>query len=466
MRTQKQIETGISQLFFSWQSKITTYAKGSSVRALIVAVSAFIFDLWNEVTQIKRKLFPSTAIGTDLDDLLSEHGTKRLEQVSLSTILVFGSNEIVKSNSTSVGLNYLTDTTQYWDINEHTGKILYDSSTNEYTIVSNTSNTLVISGTPASGLYYIFPVVPVGTAILSNISGVKYLTTSEVIVGKSNPVLLARTNSIALGNRTIATCEQAGDEGRVQANELTVFETEIPGVSSVTNPLPSQPRSSVDSESDDAFRQRTAMLISSYDIGTQAFFESLAVRGNNKVLRSIAKKNILTDGVQIHIATRSGEGLSAGELTALATYIYDRSRAFDTVDCVNMVMTDIFVDLECALPPDITLEDYYNQVANALADYFDYSKWNTDDSIIDDDLLVIIKAIDTDVDIDLSTFMVEASKNSVFFDSKRIELIDSLPRFARLRIKDTILDETLDYVLNSYPISQQNDPLLNPYAFQ
>lgn len=477
MKTQSQIEQAISQLFFSLQSKVTSYAKTSVIRAIIVSVSAVIADAWNEIVQIKRSLFWSTATGTDITNLGSEIGLSKYGAVSNSTIVVFSSASIINSNSTSVGTNFLTDSTQTWVPNAYIGWKLYDSAGTLFSISANTANTLTISGTPAAGLYYIFPVVPTSTGILSNISGVKYLTTSAVIVGLSNPVLLGKTASIALGNRAIATCTATGNEGKVQVNELTVFETTIPGVSAVTNPVPSQPRTSVDAESDDAFRQRASLMVASYDNGTQAFFESLAVRGNAKVLRSLAKKISLTDGVRIYVATRNGEELTDQELTDLATYIYDRSRAFDTIECQNMAMTDIFINYECALPSDVVFADYYTQVANAASDYLDYTVWNLNDIIIDDNVFEKIKGVNMNADIDLDTFSLSATKGGAGeggigeipagsdAGSKRITLIDSLPRFARLKIKETVTNTIIDYVLSSYPISQQNDPLLNPYAF-
>ncbi len=228
MKTQSDIEKSISQMFFSLQSAVTSYAKTSTIRALIVAVSAVIADVWNEATQIKRSLFWSTATGTDLDNRGSEVGLTRYGAVSLSTILVFSSESIINSNSTSVGINFLTDISQTWVVNAYTGWKLYDSAGSQFTIASNTANTLTVSSTPAAGTYYILPVVPVNTGILSNISGIRYLTTTEVVVGLSNPILLGKTGSIALGNRTIATCSVSGSEGKVQANELTVFASAIP----------------------------------------------------------------------------------------------------------------------------------------------------------------------------------------------------------------------------------------------
>ncbi len=94
MKTQSQIETSVSQLFFSLQSKVTSYAKTSSIRAIIVAVSAVIADVYNEIGQIKRSLFWTTATGTDLDNRGSEVGLTRYCAVSLSTILVLVLNQL------------------------------------------------------------------------------------------------------------------------------------------------------------------------------------------------------------------------------------------------------------------------------------------------------------------------------------------------------------------------------------
>jgi len=57
--------------------------------------------------------------------------------------------------STSVGENFLTDESQSFVINEHVGDKLIDSDANEYKIISNTTDTLAISGTPAAGQYHI-----------------------------------------------------------------------------------------------------------------------------------------------------------------------------------------------------------------------------------------------------------------------------------------------------------------------
>ena len=55
--------------------------------------------------------------------------------------------------STSVGLNFLTDTAQSWFTDECKNLTLVDSGANEFNVDSNTLDTLTVVGTPASGAY-------------------------------------------------------------------------------------------------------------------------------------------------------------------------------------------------------------------------------------------------------------------------------------------------------------------------
>jgi len=55
--------------------------------------------------------------------------------------------------STSVGVNFLTDTSKNWYIDEVRGLTLVDVDLHTFTILSNTSDTLTISGTPSAGAY-------------------------------------------------------------------------------------------------------------------------------------------------------------------------------------------------------------------------------------------------------------------------------------------------------------------------
>ncbi|MFA5158049.1 MAG: tail fiber domain-containing protein [Patescibacteria group bacterium] len=57
--------------------------------------------------------------------------------------------------STSTSTNTLTDTSKTWTTNQWVGFVLRDSSAMDFMIVSNTSNALTLSGTPAGGAYAI-----------------------------------------------------------------------------------------------------------------------------------------------------------------------------------------------------------------------------------------------------------------------------------------------------------------------
>lgn len=57
--------------------------------------------------------------------------------------------------STSVGVGYLTDTSKSWATNEHQGDVLIDSADDSFKINSSDSDTVYVTGTPASGAYRI-----------------------------------------------------------------------------------------------------------------------------------------------------------------------------------------------------------------------------------------------------------------------------------------------------------------------
>lgn len=63
-----------------------------------------------------------------------------------------------EGTSTSVGLNFLTDTTKTWTVNQWVGFKLYDSAGTEFAITANTATTLTVAGTPVAGHYDILDV--------------------------------------------------------------------------------------------------------------------------------------------------------------------------------------------------------------------------------------------------------------------------------------------------------------------
>jgi hypothetical protein len=69
-------------------------------------------------------------------------------------------NRIITGTSTSVGLNFLVDTTKSWFVDECKNLTLVDSAATEFTVTSNTSDTLTVSGSPAGGAYYLKTAFP------------------------------------------------------------------------------------------------------------------------------------------------------------------------------------------------------------------------------------------------------------------------------------------------------------------
>lgn len=67
---------------------------------------------------------------------------------------------LVTSSSTSVGLNFLTDTSKSWFTNECKNLTLTDAAAATFNVTSNNSNTLTVSGTPSAGSYTLKTAVP------------------------------------------------------------------------------------------------------------------------------------------------------------------------------------------------------------------------------------------------------------------------------------------------------------------
>ena len=421
----------------------------------MTAVAAVIAEAWNDLTLTKRSLFWSTATGAGLDVKAAEEGLTRKAAIAASTIVVF-KGTFISGTSTGVGSGFLDDSTKAWTPSDFIDGvwILIDSALTEFTITGNTATRISVSGTPASGAYYVLPKVPSGTTVKSSISGVSFTTDSDVIVGKDNVGLAGQSSSIGLGSRTTATATVSGSSGEAQANTITLMSPAINGILSVTNPVPTSPRIGLDAETDDALRERRQTLFSVLNVDTQAFYEALAIAGNSDVLRVIARRSEGAGaGIYIYVRSRSGADLSGGALTALETYIGNRSRSFFTITASNVAMTDIFVQFSCTLQPGITLQDLYIDVADKIADFLDFSTWDPEDHIIDDDILSIILNAQALKNLDIGTLTVTATKSAVPVGSGDITLIDSLPRLARVSITDTAGPTTLDLVLSHNSIS-------------
>jgi len=116
-----------------------------------------------DISEYDARVYKSQLDNGDDDTVDKQFGFMSKTYTDITTIL--------SSTSTSVGLNFLTDTEQSWFTNECTNLTLVDSGANEFNVTSNTSNTLTVAGTPASGAYTLVdddPQYMVGFASLSD----------------------------------------------------------------------------------------------------------------------------------------------------------------------------------------------------------------------------------------------------------------------------------------------------------
>jgi len=89
MKTYKEIISDMIKTFVDQQSKVTYFGKDSVARALFSAIALTIAELWNDLYQIKRKIFVDTAEGIDLDELGARRGKTRKTASQSSVVLVF-----------------------------------------------------------------------------------------------------------------------------------------------------------------------------------------------------------------------------------------------------------------------------------------------------------------------------------------------------------------------------------------
>jgi hypothetical protein len=453
MKQQRDIEKDLIQIFVSLQSKVTNFVIGSTARAFFTSVSATVAEVWNDLITIQRSLFWTTAKGTALDYLGQESGLTRLTATAAQTLLVF-LGTFITGTSTSVAANTLNDTTKAWTVNDFINGvwILIDSANIEFTITGNTATSITVVGNPAAGTYYILPKVPAGTIVRNSISNIGFVTQWDVIVGKDNLSLGGQSTSTGLGSRTIAIAQTTGSTGVSQANTITVLSPAINGITSVTNPVPTQSRTGLDAETDDQFRDRHKNIISSLNIDTQAFYEAQSILSDANVLRTIAKKDFTTDGVKILVRSRNAVDFTAPELSAIGVDVALYSRSFETITVENMDMTDITITFRVTLKTGATLESVYVQAADVIANYLDYATWKTDKILYDAVIIEELLKINDIQDIDLVTFTLTAQKNAQPAGSGTITFIESLPRLARLSITNVADNTMIDYTLSQASI--------------
>jgi len=264
--------------------------------------------------------------------------------------------------------------------------------------------------------------IPAGTEV-KTVSGVTYLTTQDIVLGSRNPMLNRPLPSNILGDVVMAESLGEGSAYKVGINELII--ANIPNVS-VTNFLPSV--GAQDEETDAELRERIYRANDILAQGTIAFYEALAVASNNTVLRSKAKYNVLTHGVDLYVLKNSLSAYTQQELDDIANYCYANQRALTPVKCYNADIVGVDVEIDVTVQRNYSFDDVYRNVAIQLANYLDIAQKEFGTTISYYDLVSVIAK-------------VEGVQNvkKVFLNNKQEDLKlgeTQLPRFRTLIMSD------------------------------
>ena len=344
VRSMRQISAEILTWWRMRNDALTFYGQGVA-RGLAEAVARSLQHLEQSRDQVVRSLFLGTAEGSNLEERAAEHaGISRLGPSASSAVVT----------------------------------IRGDVST----------------------------VIPGGTE-LSSTSGITFETVGGLTIGEANPRLLGQSNAEALADKVLARSVATGAGTNVAARTITSLVTEIPGITSLSNPVVAS--GGRDTETDDELRARSLAAPAAQAQGTQAFFEALAQAADEGVLRSHVER--AGSGVRLVLMDRSGSGFTAPELAAIQAYVSIRTKALiGLLDFQNMPYVAVSISASVYLAPGFTLQEAFVQAADALSAYLDWRTWPTDGSRpVDQGLLLAAvlgtSAIDT---LDEESFTPEA----------------------------------------------------------
>ncbi len=247
-------------------------------------------------------------------------------------------------------------------------------------------------------------VIPAGSIVTNPSSGTSYETKTEITLGRNNSSLF--TNS-SIADVVWAECLAAGTIGNSQVNTIT-GKPAIAGLTSVTNPSPAQ--GGADIESDGLYRERIRNYISTLNQGTEAAYEAW-VRGiDPRVLRVKSKRDRNQyDSILLILVSQSGAPFLAGDLNFIASEVMKKHRAYSNVRCININFTAITVKERVKIKSGFTLTQVFASTADACAGFFNWKNWEFGQPISIDDLFVVCDRVAGVEDIELNTFVINAT---------------------------------------------------------
>jgi uncharacterized phage protein gp47/JayE len=301
---------------------------------------------------------------------------------------------------------------------------------------ANTSSAILLFNGPAE------TVIPVNTIVVSSVnSSLQYQTLSAITLGAANPNIQRPINAASIGDIVLSESLTTGGNTQVASNELAALLIPITGVT-VTNLAPSQ--GGADAESDEDLRTRILSQIDLLAQGTQAFYEACARAANETVL--LSKPLLLSNSsIIVSLVKNNLSDYTAGDLTAIADYIYANQRALQKITCINASRKSIEISgpifLQSGYSPITAFANIATKIADYVASVFDFGA-----AINYNNLITEVMKAEGVIGIDLSGFFVNNARDNVQCGAEEV------PVFTYLGILDTLNNITTQPITQSYLI--------------
>lgn len=448
--TRREHVTAFIRRFVTYQPVITYFGGNSIGLALGEAAGALGEYATGMARGLRRRFTLLGAQGTDLTEVLDEHGAPRLGSSRSRVLLVFRPWSFNVLDIVPNGLvhDVEVDAAGPTEVGDTMRLRSGDGATTEvFTVdaigaagagpnggtVITTAAALVGTYSPSTDdvdalLRY---VVSAGTNVAST-QGPRFATLDAVTVGDANPVLDGESTATSLADKAWAECTTRGVSGNVAPLTITAFVTAAPKVRAVLNP--ERAAGGADMESDADARRRAAYLPSLASQETTAWALALAQRGNTNVLRIVPLPTTRLRTLSFRAITRACTPLSTNERTALAAYIQRFVRSQMIVEITDVPLIAVEVTATITLDTGYTLEQVWRAAASALARHLDLRRWQFDVDVDDADLLRIVDGTTGVLDTDATTFQPANNVAVGMYE---------LPYFTRLVLTDAATGNTM-----------------------
>jgi len=259
---------------------------------------------------------------------------------------------------------------------------------------SAAGTTCIVTGTAGT-------VIPQGSRVKSS-TGTTYESIAAVTIGADNVELGGKSRSLGLGTKLPVVAQETGTVGNTPRGSITEIVDTVTGWDAVTNLLPVT--NGEDIESDEHFRYRVVHRVGKLTQSTEDFYIALAQEADNNVLRAYITRGGAGRSVQIAVYNRAGVGFSPAALSAIQSYVGERTPDLLLISVVNGTFVDISPIIDVNLASGYSLADAYVDVADALSNEIAWKTWAFGGTVRTERLIAAVNSVDAIQNIKVSTF--------------------------------------------------------------